>query len=80
MIMKTKRCSKCKETIPVSGFSKNAASKDWHLTNQSPTLVVNGGRNGIDAGWVFANDKDNLMRRNSGYPWSMGAYEYYPAQ
>jgi hypothetical protein len=48
---------------------------DWHLSASSPASVSAGGLNGIDQGWLFTTDKDDVTRPASGNPWSIGAYE-----
>ena len=51
------------------------ADNDWHFSLGSSAFVTAGGLNGIDEGWTFTTDKDDITRPTSGSPWSMGAYE-----
>jgi len=67
--------------VNAAGPDMNAATvedNDWHFSVSSPTSVTAGGLNGIDQGWSFITDKDNVVRPASGTPWSMGAYEPAP--
>jgi hypothetical protein len=48
---------------------------DWHFSAGSSASVTAGGLNGVDEGWSFSTDTDNVVRPASGKPWSIGAYE-----
>ena len=48
---------------------------DWHFSMTSPVEVTGGGLNGIDEGWSFTTDMDDIARPASGTPWAIGAYE-----
>jgi len=60
------------------GVIGSLEDNDWHFSAVSPVSVTAGGLNGIDQGWSFITDKDNVVRPASGTPWSMGAYEPAP--
>jgi hypothetical protein len=57
------------------GVISSMEDNDWHFSAGSPVSVTAGGLNGIDQGWSFITDKDNVVRPASGNPWSIGAYE-----
>ena len=47
---------------------------NWRLAGNTPVEINEGGENGIDEGWSFANDYDGNARPTSGAPWSIGAF------
>lgn len=51
------------------------ADNDWHLSADTPAVVISGGLNGNDVGWVDTTDHDDIVRPPSDNPWTIGAYQ-----
>ncbi|MCP4138638.1 MAG: DUF1565 domain-containing protein [bacterium] len=73
--------------VDIDGADDDLSSmddNDWHLTAESPLMLLEGGLNGVhpERNWGFIVDREGIFRSPidmSTTGWSMGAYEYSAA-